>query len=242
VPGGYDWGGRARATGETALTIRLHDLCGADDLRFSPYCARVKMALALKGLAYETVPVPFSGIAAAAGGISKTVPIIEDGGKTVADSFAIAEYLDEAYPDRPLFAPGPAGRAAARFVEGAMVMNVQAAAMPLVALSIHDRIQPQDRAYFRESREKRLGRSLEAAFADHETRLPEFRKVFHPLRQVLAHTPFLGGDAPLFSDCIAYGSLHWLHAVSDLDWFAGDAALSGWFGRCRVIAAGGAPR
>lgn len=224
------------------MTIRLYDLCGADDLRFSPYCARVKLALALKELPYETVPVPFGGIAAVAGGVSKTVPVLQDGDRTVVDSFAIAEYLDETYPGRPLFAPGTAGRAAARFVEGAMVMNVQAAAMPLVALAIHDRLQPADQPYFRESREARLGRSLENAFADHETRLPEFRKAFHPLRQVLARTPFLGGDEPSFSDCIAYGSLHWLHAVSDFDWFAGDERLIGWFRRCRDIATAGAPR
>ena len=42
--------------------LTLYDLCGADDLRFSPYCFRAKLALAVKGVAYETIPVPFTGI------------------------------------------------------------------------------------------------------------------------------------------------------------------------------------
>jgi glutathione S-transferase len=219
------------------VTIRLYDLCGADDLRFSPYCARAKMALALKGLSYETVPVAFTEIAGILGGGFKTVPVIVDGDRTVADSFAIAEHLEATRPERPIFAPGPGGRAAARFVEGAMI-PVHLQAMPLVALTIHDRLRPQDQAYFRQSREARLGRSLEDAFADHETRLKDYRKALQPLRHVLAHAPFLGGEEPMFVDAIAYGSLHWLHAVSDLDWFADDASLSGWFARCRAIAAG----
>ena len=41
--------------------IKLYDLAGADpDLRFSPYCWRVKMAIAHKGLPCETIPWRFS--------------------------------------------------------------------------------------------------------------------------------------------------------------------------------------
>lgn len=221
------------------MTLRLYDLCGDADLRFSPYCARVKMALALKGLAYETVPVPFKGIAGIADGAFKTVPVLEEGdGLRTVDSFAIAERLDVLKPEPPLFAPGEAGKAAARFVEATMFSVVHAQAMPFVALSIHDRLQPEDQGYFRESREARLGRSMETAFEAALPRLDEYRKVFQPIRQVLSRYPWLGGERPLFVDAIAYGSLHWLHAVSDLDWLAEDATVSDWLARCRAVAAG----
>lgn len=218
------------------MPLRLYDLCGAEDRRFSPYCARVKMALALKGLAYETVPVPFTGIAAIADGAYKTVPVLEDGDRRVVDSFAIARYLDEAYPHRPLFAPGAAGVAAARFVEGALFAGLHAGAMPLVAKPIHDRLQPADQSYFRTSREARLGRTLEEAFANHEAQLAAFAKLFAPLRHTLGHAPWFGGDAPLFVDAIVYGSLHWLHAVSDTDWLAGEPVIADWYGRAKAIA------
>ncbi len=220
------------------LTIRLYDLALADDRRMSPYCNRVKMALALKRIPYETVPVGFTDIPGIlGGGVTKIVPLIEDGERRVADSFAIAEYLDERYPGPALFASGAAGRIAARFVEAYCFTVVHAQAMPLVALSIHDRIREADKAYFRSSREARLGMSLEDAFADHETRLPGYRKVFAPLRQTLQHAPFLGGDAPLYVDAIVYGTVTWLNWVSDLDWFGGDEVLAGWYARCHAIVA-----
>lgn len=39
------------------------------------------------------------------------VPIIQDGDKTVNDSFAIAQYLERTYPDRPSLFGGPGGAA-----------------------------------------------------------------------------------------------------------------------------------
>jgi len=43
------------------------------------------------------------------------VPVLIDGGKTVADSWTIAVHLDATYPDRPSLFGGPAGMAVARF-------------------------------------------------------------------------------------------------------------------------------
>ena len=43
------------------MTIQLYDLAGAyENLRFSPFCWRVRMALAHKVLAYETIPCRYS--------------------------------------------------------------------------------------------------------------------------------------------------------------------------------------
>jgi len=39
------------------------------------------------------------------------VPIIQDGDKVVNDSFAIAQYLERTYPDRPSLFGGPGGAA-----------------------------------------------------------------------------------------------------------------------------------
>ena len=100
------------------MTILLYDLVGADPARpFSPHCWKVAMALAHKGLAFDSVPTPFTAVPDVEGGVSKTVPVIRDGGAVVADSFAIAEYLEETYPDRPSLFGGPGGMAMARFVE-----------------------------------------------------------------------------------------------------------------------------
>src|SRR6266404_2538415 len=80
--------------------MKLYDLAGAeDDLRFSPNCWRIKMALEHKGLAAETVPWRFveKDIIAFSG--QKLVPVLVDDDKAVSDSWEIAKYLESAYSD-----------------------------------------------------------------------------------------------------------------------------------------------
>ena len=52
---------QAGVQGKRVMPIVMYDLAGADPaLRFSPYCWRMRMALAHKGLAVETVPWRFT--------------------------------------------------------------------------------------------------------------------------------------------------------------------------------------
>ncbi len=81
---------------------------------------RVRIALELKGLAYEYVPVHIArgdhkkeGYAAISA--DTLVPMLEtDDGLRLSQSMAIIEWLDETYPDVPLLPRDTAGRARAR--------------------------------------------------------------------------------------------------------------------------------
>jgi maleylacetoacetate isomerase len=80
---------------------------------------RVRIALNLKGLAYEYVPVhiargdhkkdAFSALSA-----DNLVPVLEVDGHRLSQSMAIIEYLDEAYPQTKLVPPDAFGRAQVR--------------------------------------------------------------------------------------------------------------------------------
>lgn len=82
---------------------------------------RVRIALGLKGLPYEAVPVhllknggeqlgeSYRGVNPAA-----LVPALQDGDTTITQSMAIIEYLDEVHPQAPLLPPDAAGRARVR--------------------------------------------------------------------------------------------------------------------------------
>jgi maleylacetoacetate isomerase len=68
---------------------------------------RLRIALTLKGLEYENIPVNLlQGEQKADDFTAKnpfaSVPILEAGGRDRAQSMAILEWLDEAYPDNPL--------------------------------------------------------------------------------------------------------------------------------------------
>ena len=67
------------------MTILLYELVGHDAARpFSPHCWKAAMALAHKGLDFESVPTPFTAVPSVEGGVSKIVPVIRDGDKTVS--------------------------------------------------------------------------------------------------------------------------------------------------------------
>ena len=79
---------------------------------FSTNVERVALALALKGLAVESVVIDYADrsrvIAVSGQGL---VPVIEEDGAVVADSLAILRHLDARHPDPPLFPADPARRA-----------------------------------------------------------------------------------------------------------------------------------
>jgi glutathione S-transferase len=199
------------------MAITLYDLAGADEnRRFSPYCWRTKMALAHKGLDIATIPWRFTDKTVIAPLGSERVPVIIDNGRPVNDSWTIANYLEDSYPERPSLFGGTGGRASARFINAWTDNVLNPAIAPLIMLDIFKHVAPADRDYFRTSREQRFGTKLENLAGDPETRLPALRKLFEPLRQTLATQPFIGGDAPLYPDYIIFGTLQWSRAISPL--------------------------
>lgn len=190
------------------------------------------MALAHKRLAFETRATPFTKIKDIGGGFSPTVPVIDDGGTLVGDSFDIALYLEATYPDRQTLFAGDGGKTLSRFVESWAMSAVHPALLGLIIVDIHDALGAEDQTYFRKSREERLGKTLEEVQAGREARMEAFRRAWQPLRHLLARQPFLGGDGPLFADYIAFGPLQWARVVSPLVLLADDDPVAAWFERC----------
>ena len=196
------------------MTIRLYDLATADpELRFSPYCWRVKMALAHKGLEWEEVPVHFTEKERLPEPNNGTVPVLVDGTTVVSDSWSIAAYLDERYPEKPLFACGQA-RSEALLIKFWVERTVQ----PYITrMGVGHWLQIQhekDKAYFRESREKRFGMSIEQYMASPDQTRDEFRAALEPLRAMLAEQQYVAGSQPGYADYIVFGALQWMRCGS----------------------------
>lgn len=82
---------------------------------------RVRIALALKGLAYDYKPVHLPkneqfNESYAAVSAARLVPLLRDGDATLTQSLAIIEYLDETHPTPPLLPKDPRGRARVRAI------------------------------------------------------------------------------------------------------------------------------
>jgi glutathione S-transferase len=212
-----------------AATRKLFELCGSDPERvFSPYCWRIRMALAHKDIEAETIPWRFTEKDAIAPHQSDKVPVFIDGDTSVADSWAIANYLEDQYPDRPSLFGGEGGRAMARMLNWWGDIVMVGGIFPMIAADIHNHLKPVDQAYFRESREKRLGKTLEQASADRDTSVEEFRKALNPMRLTLKTQAYLGGDAPNYADYIAFGPLQWSRATSAFKLLKEDDVIYAW--------------
>ncbi|MFZ0777602.1 MAG: glutathione S-transferase family protein [Xanthobacteraceae bacterium] len=196
------------------MTLRFYDLAGADpNRRFSPYCWRIRLALAHKKLPIETIPWRFTEKAEIAPSGSKTVPVLVDGDRWIADSWTIANYLEDAYPDSPSLFDGAAARRLTRHYSSladALVSTI----FPFIALDILERIADKDREYFRTSREQRVGKTLEAFVANRDAGLAGFRASLAPLRTTLKTQSFFGGDEPLYADYALFGQFQWARCIS----------------------------
>ncbi|HEX9684428.1 MAG TPA: maleylacetoacetate isomerase [Burkholderiales bacterium] len=154
---------------------------------------RVRIALNLKGLAYETVPVHLTrgGGEQLAPGFRELnpqalVPLLQDAGHVFTQSLAIIEYLDEIHPQTPLLPKDPAARARVR----ALALAVACDLHPLNNLRVLNYLtgpmgltDAAKQTWYRHWIAEGLG-ALEASLA-------RDRATGH----------FCHGDAPGFADC-----------------------------------------
>lgn len=100
---------------------------------------RVRIALALKGLSFESIPVNLvPGVSEQLGEAYRAVnpqgrvPFYEDGAVAISQSPAILEYLEETYPEVPLLPNGTADRAIVRQLASLVACDIH----PLNNLSV----------------------------------------------------------------------------------------------------------
>ena len=136
------------------------------------------MSLAHKGLAVDCLPwrftekkqIKFSG--------QERVPVLVDGENTVSDSWQIAKYLETEYADGPSL---KLQNGEVLFIKFWTETILHPELLKFTLMDIHDSLTEKDKKYFRESREKRFGKTLEEVVKGREERLPDFQKILTPL-------------------------------------------------------------
>jgi glutathione S-transferase len=211
------------------MGLKLFELVGTDAERpFSPFCWRTRMALAHKGLGAESIPWCFTEKQAIAPHGSEKVPVLLDGDTSVADSWTIANYLEDRFPERPSLFGGEGGRAMARMINWWGDVAVVGGLFPLIVADIPAHLKPVDAAYFRQSREARFGKPLEEVTAARDTTVESFRRALDPLRLTLRTQPYLGGAVPNYADYIVFGAFQWARVVSPFKLLAGNDPVYAW--------------
>ena len=210
------------------MTRKVYDLCGADDLRFSPNCWRIRLALAHKGLETEFAPWNFTDKEAIAFSGSTTVPVLVDGEETIVGSWNITCYLEDSYPDTPSYFGGEAGRAVTGFINAWTDSTLHPALVRCIVTDVHERLDPVDQDYFREIREARFGKTLEEMRDARAEFIEALEPALKPLQTILHYEAWISGDAPAYADYLVFGAFQWARLVSPVELLKKDSPISGW--------------
>ena len=96
------------------------------------------------------------------------------------------------------------GRSGALFISAWVQQLRRPGLTEIILWDAFEHLDPADRGWWREDREKRFGR-LEAYKDGPEAKAVAWRQRLEPLRVTLAEQPFLGGDSPGYADYVVFG-------------------------------------
>jgi glutathione S-transferase len=211
--------------------ITLYDLQLASGATISPFVWATKYAVAHKGFELDIVPGGFTGIPERTGGKTERLPAIVDDGRWVLDSWLIAEYLDETYPDRPTLIGNPSVKVLTQMMESWLWQTAISPWMTCYLKSYRDRSAPHDHDYVTSSRERMFGNRIEDIIIGREDRLPLVPPKLELLRQTLSMSPWLGGDTPNYADYRALAVFLFCASVADTPPLTEDDPLRDWIER-----------
>jgi len=216
----------------TNNTITLYDLQLASGATISPFVWATKLAVGHKGFDMDIVPGGFTGIPERTGGKTERLPAIVDDGEWILDSWLIAEYLDEKYPDRPTLIPDPSVKVLTQALEGWLWQTAVGPWMHCYLVAYRDRSVAADHEYVTTTRERMFGgRKLEDIIVGREDRLPQISANLELLRNTLRENQWFGGDQPNYADHRLLACVLWLASVCDTPALANDDPLRDWIDR-----------
>jgi glutathione S-transferase len=161
-------------------------LCG---FRISNYYSKVRIALLEKGVAFDedATCMPSQKPEFLARTPMGKVPFLElDGGMRLSESQAIVEYLEDAYPQKPLLPNDPFERAKVRELIIVMEVHVELVARRLYGSVFFGKPAPDD---LKHEVEKDLEKGLRA------------------LRALVKFDPYIAGKDLTLADCAAFAHL-----------------------------------
>jgi glutathione S-transferase len=211
--------------------LELWELGGRNDCRFSTFSWRSRLALHHKGLTFTVHPVAVSDKAATAFSGQGKVPILKHDERIVTDSWAIACYLERAFPDAPSLFGGPVGESLTQFFNLWADRDLVPALVPYLMHDVLDCVDEADARHLRAQIEGFFKKSLEELSAERDKALQQFRRRLQPVRKTLEQRRFLGGDAPAYADHILFGVLQWARVVSTATVLEANDVVAAWFER-----------
>jgi len=206
--------------------LELFELVNAGGSSVSPFVWRIRCALLHKALAWQSTKLGFTDPRKG----FTSFPALRHGQQLMDGSWDIACHLEHSFAKGPsLFGPG--GEAHAALLAHWVDSQLLAVVFRSIVADIHDAARPMDQAYFRQSREKRLGETLEAAQARQRERGNALTALLEPARRQFANHAFLHGESPRYGDFCLFGMFQWSRGCSDYNFLEPGDPVGEWLER-----------
>ena len=208
----------------------LYELDAINKQYFSPYTWRILMALNHKELyeKIERIQVKFSDKSAISHKGFKTVPVLEDKNTWIGESLNIAKYLDETYPDKPSLFGNKENLQLTSLINLYMDPKILGILARVIVADVYETIKPEDKIYFRATREKMLNNTLEEVEKESSKFIPIFQKEINPFRKILKDNEFFTGSKPMYCDYMLFGFFMWARNSSKKKLLEKDDVLWHW--------------
>ena len=196
--------------------LKLYDLSGKNDLRFSPSCWVVKICLIHRQINFETEPVRFSEKNKIEFSNQQLVPILKHNNGFVCDSWNILNWLHENYNNKNIF-----GNLSSKNFSYFLYLWTSRQLLPIlfkiIAHEIPNILEGKDLDYFIRTREKRINGPITKFKSTIPTSIKQFRKLINPIRKIIQINDFISGKEIGVEDYIFFGNFKWVYSCSSCD-------------------------
>ena len=208
--------------------LKLYDLSGKNDLRFSPPCWNVKLCLILNNIEFITIPVRFTDKDKIAFSKQKLVPILDYKKGFVCDSWNIINWLNENYPEKNIFINN-SSKNFSYFLYLWTSRQLLPILFKIIAHEIPNVLEGDDVDYYIKTREERINGPITKFLPFIPSYIEEFRKLIDPLRKIIIKNNYISGKNPGIEDCIFFGNLKWVDVCSPCNLLDNEDPVYQWY-------------
>ena len=214
--------------------LKLYDLCGKNNIRFSPPCWTIKLCLMYKDISFETIPVGFSEKYKIAFTNQNLVPILKSNDQFVCDSWDIINWLEQNYSQNPLFL-NSSNKTFSYFLYHWTSKELLPVLFKIIANEIPKILEGKDLEYFVKTREEKIKGPLSKLKPLAPAATINFRKLVNPIRKIIKENNYISGKKPGLEDFIFFGNLKWVQSCNNYPLLEDDDLIKIWFSEIHKI-------
>ena len=208
--------------------LKLYDLSGKDNIRFSPPCWNIKLCLIQNNIKFTTIPVKFTEKDKIAFSNQKLVPILDYKESFVIDSWNIINWLNENYPEKKIFTNN-SSKNFSYFLYLWTSKQLLPILFKIIAHEIPNVLEGDDIDYYIRTREERINGPITKFVPIVSSSIEEFRKLIDPIRKIIIDNNYISGNNPGIEDCIFFGNLKWVDVCSPCNLLDDEDPVYQWY-------------